>query len=37
MEDKQEDKQKDEEKRDNKSTTPLSLDEIDEVIAEIRY
>ncbi len=32
-----EDKQKDEENQDNKSTTLLSLDEIDEVIAEIRY
>lgn len=37
MEDKQEDKQKDEENQDNKSTTPLSLNEINEVIAEIRY
>jgi hypothetical protein len=37
MEDKQEDKQKDEENKDNKSTTPLSLNEINEVIAEIRY
>ena len=32
-----EDKQKDEENQDNKSTPLLSLDEIDEVIAEIRY
>lgn len=37
MEDKQEDKQKEEENQDNKSTTPLSLNEINEVIAEIRY
>ncbi len=37
MEDKQEDKQKNEENQDNKSTTPLSLNEINEVIAEIRY
>lgn len=37
MEDKQEDKQKDEENQDNKSTTPLNLNEINEVIAEIRY
>lgn len=37
MEDKQEDKPKNEENQDNKSTTPLSLDEINEVIAEIRY
>lgn len=32
-----EDKQKDEEDQNQSSTTPLSLDEIDEVIAEIRY
>ncbi len=32
-----EDKQKDEEDQNNKSTSPLSLDEINEVIAEIRY
>lgn len=32
-----EDKQKNEENQDNKSTTPLSLNEINEVIAEIRY
>lgn len=37
MEDKQEDKQKNEENQDDKSTTPLSLNEINEVIAEIRY
>ena len=32
-----EDKQKDEEDQNNISTSPLSLDEINEVIAEIRY